>query len=78
MPILKSAQKALRASKKKAVINSRAKSKVKTALDALKAQPSAERLSSAFSAVDRAVKRKMLPPNRAARVKSQLSKLVAG
>lgn len=75
MPILPNAQKALRVSKRKTQVNQAVKSKMKTMVDSFKKNPSLDNLAKAFSAVDRAVKNNILPKNRAARVKSQLSKL---
>jgi ribosomal protein S20 len=76
MPILKNAKKALRVSKRKAALRQPVKSKVKTVRDAMKKKPSVENLSSAFSAIDRAVKRNIFPKKRAARLKSQMAKLL--
>lgn len=77
MPILKNAKKALRASKKKAEYNRQVKSRVKTMLDKIKAEPTSQNLAAVFSAVDKAVKRNIIHRNKAARVKSQVSKLVS-
>jgi ribosomal protein S20 len=76
MPILKNAHKALRVSKRKAEINRPIRSRAKTALDAVKKSPKADVLSQAFSAIDRAVKRHLIHKKKAARMKSQASKLV--
>lgn len=76
MPILKNAKKALRVSKKKTVVNSRVKSRMKTLVDAFKKAPTLETLSAAYSAVDTAVKNKIIKKNKASRVKSQLSKVL--
>ena len=76
MPILKNAKKALRVSKRKTVINSRIKSRVKTLTDAFKKNPTSAALSEAYSSIDIAVKKNILKKNKAARVKSQLSKLL--
>jgi small subunit ribosomal protein S20 len=76
MPILKNAKKALRASKKKTIINSQIKSRLKTALDAMKKSPTADKLNAAFSALDKSVKKNILQRNKAARVKASLSKLL--
>lgn len=73
MPILKNAKKALRVSKRKTVINSRIKSRMKTLVDAFKKAPTMESLSAAYSAVDTAVKKNIIQKNKAARLKSQLS-----
>lgn len=77
MPILQNAKKALRASKKKTEFNSRVRSILKTMTDKLKKTPTALNLQSAYSAVDTAVKKKLMHKNKAARLKSQLSKLAA-
>ena len=76
MPILSNAKKALRSSERKAAMNRVVKSKLKTAMDKVKAQANGENLSEAFSAVDKAVKRHLLHANKAARLKSQVTKLV--
>jgi small subunit ribosomal protein S20 len=77
MPILKNAKKALRASERKTVYNTQLKSKLKTAVDAVKKSKSAEGLGAAFSKLDKAVKKNIMHRNKAARVKSQLNKLVS-
>jgi len=77
MPILQNAKKALRSSRKKTVFNSRVKSILKTMIDKIKKEPSEENLSSAFSSIDKAVKRKLMHKNKAARMKVQLSKLIS-
>lgn len=74
MPILKNAKKALRVSKRKTVVNQRARSRSKTMIDAFNANPSDENLKKAFSAIDRAQKKNLFHKNKAARLKSQLSK----
>lgn len=76
MPILKNAKKALRSSQRKAVINNRVRSKLKTMVDGFKKSPTLTTLSLVFSVIDKAKKRNILEPNKAARIKSQLSKLV--
>lgn len=76
MPLLANAKKALRASKKKTVINRRVKSLVKTFTDAVKKSPSKDTLAKAFSKVDKAVKKNVLHKNKAARLKSQVARLV--
>jgi ribosomal protein S20 len=76
MPILKNAKKALRVSHRKAALRQPVKSRIKTVKDAMKKNPTAENLSNAFSAIDRAVKRNIFHKKRAAHMKSQLAKLV--
>lgn len=76
MPILKNAKKALRASKKKNIINTQVRSKLKTAVDEMKKSPAADKLNAAFSVIDRSVKKNIMQKNKAARMKSSLSKLL--
>jgi len=76
MPILKNAIKALKVSKKKTIINGQIKAKLKTAIDEMKKGPEAKKLSAAFSAIDRSVKKHILQKNKAARIKASLSKLL--
>jgi len=77
MPILKNAKKALRSSAKKTEINGVVKSKLKTMIDKMIKTPTAEVLSLAFSAIDKAKKRNLIHANKAARLKSKMSQLVA-
>ncbi len=76
MPITKNAQKALRVSKRKNIVNSRVRSQVKTTLDKVKSEPTAENVASAYSAVDTAVKKNLMHRNKAARLKSQVASSV--
>jgi len=76
MPILKNAKKALRVSDRKAVIRQPAKSRVKTMLDAAKKSPTAETVSQAFSAIDRAAKINVFHKKKAAHLKSQIAGLL--
>ena len=76
MPILKNAKKALRASQRKAVVNKGVKSRVKTTTDKVVKAKSVEDLPKAYSAIDKAVKKNLLHANKAARIKSRLSKVV--
>jgi len=62
--------------RRKTLVNRRVKSRVKTVLDAVKITPSGENVSQAFSMIDRAVKKNLFHRNKAARMKSQLSRLV--
>ncbi len=74
MPILQNAKKALRVAKRKALINQPIRSRLKTMIDSAKKSLELESVSRAFSAIDRAVKGKIIHRNKAARLKSQLSK----
>lgn len=77
MPILKNAKKALRSSQKKAVVNGRIRSMLKTMTDKMLKTPNNEALNMVFSAIDKAKKRNIIHANKAARLKSRMSKLVA-
>ncbi len=77
MPITSSALKALRQAKKRTILRRPIKARAKSAMDAMKKSPTAENLKKAFSAVDRAVKKDIFHKNKAARLKSQLSALLA-
>ena len=76
MPILKNAKKALRSSQRKALVNRRVRSRAATALKVVRKEPTLEGVKAAFSAIDRAVKSHMFHRNKAARLKSQISKLL--
>lgn len=83
MPLTKSAKKALRGSKNKALFNLRRKTKMVKAEKSVKkavagkAADAAATLSAAFQAIDKAMKRGVIKKNTAARKKSQLAKMVA-
>lgn len=74
MPILQNAKKALKVSKRKALVNTPVRSRLKTAVDAAKKKSEPSTMSSAFSAIDKAVKRHIIHRKKAARMKSQLAK----
>lgn len=74
MPKTKSAKKALRVARKKRVENLRMKEKFKLIfkqLDRAEESKKAELLSKAFSTLDKAVKKRIIHPNKAARLKSR-------
>lgn len=83
MPITSSAQKALRASKRKRVFNQRRKDAVLTVVKKLKkfvadknTKEAMKLLSEAYKAIDKAAKTNLIPKNAASRKKSRLSKLI--
>ena len=80
MPIIKSAKKALRASKRKQVFNLRRKKKMKSEIKEISAllsnkdKTKAEALlASAYKAIDKAAKRGVIKSNTADRKKSRLT-----
>lgn len=76
MPITKSAQKALRQTKRRTVRNRAWKTKLKDALKKAGGQKSKEAVSFAFKIIDKSAKVGITPKNKASRIKSKLSKLL--
>ena len=79
MPIIKSAQKALRGSKAKKVFNDRRAKAMKLAIKNVKKLTGPEarvELAKAYQAIDKATKRGIIKKNTAARKKSQLAKSI--
>ncbi len=77
MPITKSAKKALRQSRKRQISNAKIKNQLQSTLRQLKKHPSTKLLSQTYSNLDKAVKKHLIHPNKAARLKSQLSRKTA-
>lgn len=75
MPIIKSAIKKVRKDKKRTERNLKRRSSVKRILKQARRTPSPQSLTALFSALDKAVKVKLIHPNTAARLKSRASKL---
>lgn len=75
MPIIKNAIKKMRQDQMRTLRNQGVKSNLKTVLQKAKTA-SPEDISKAFSALDRAAKKNLIHPNKAARQKSRLAKLV--
>lgn len=76
MPIIKSAKKALRQSEKKKGLNDQLRRNIREAVRVLRKNPTLKALQSVYSTLDRAVKQHIIHKNRAARLKSNYSKLV--
>ena len=76
MPVTKTAKRALRASSKKENVNKIAVSKLEIAVRRARKSHSEKDILLAISLTDRASKKKILHPNKAARMKSSLSKLL--
>jgi small subunit ribosomal protein S20 len=75
MPLLKHARKKLRQDKKRTLANKKVKTTYKSMLKEAKENPTAESISAAVSSVDKAVKNHIIHANKAARIKSSLSKV---
>jgi len=76
MPIIKSAKKALRQDAKRYVRNKSVKSATRGSVKKARITPNTETLTSAFSALDKAVKKRVVKKNTANRLKSRLSKML--
>ncbi len=84
MPITSSAKKALRASKNKALFNSRRKDAIADAVKKIKKLVADKKIKEAtamlptvFKVIDKACKIKLIHKNTAARKKSRLAKMIA-
>lgn len=75
MPIIKSAKKKLRQDKKREIANKIIKTGYRAAIKDAQKNKSSEKVIKAVKLVDKAVKKGLLHKNKAARIKSSLSKL---
>ena len=75
MPVTVTAKRALRSSKRKAIVNKLIISKLEVSLREAKKAKTESAVRKAISYVDRAVKKNVIHKNKAARIKSTLSKL---
>jgi len=76
MPVTKTAKRALRASGKKQRVNTLIKNQLEIAVRVAKKEKSPAIILAAISLADRAAKKKAIHKNKAARIKSVLSKLI--
>ena len=77
MPLIKSAKKKLRQDKKRQKRNRSTKDFFKEVLKTARENPTNESVTKAFKAADKAAKKHIMHRNKAARIKSSLSKLIA-
>lgn len=75
MPVTKQAIKKVRQDARKTIFNLRRKKAFKAAILAFRKKPTAAGLKKVYSALDRAAKTNVIHKNKAARLKSRLSKL---
>jgi len=76
MPVTKTAKRALRGSKNKEGVNKLIVSKLESAIRNAKKSKTPASVIKAVSLADRAAKKQVIHKNKAARIKSQLSKLL--
>lgn len=77
MPVTTTAKRALRSSKNKAFVNKLIVKKLEVAIRLAKKSKSVKEITTASSFADRAAKKGIIHKNKAARIKSQLAKLIA-
>ncbi len=77
MPVIKQAIKKVRQDRRKAQINLKVKTAYKKAVSAFRKGPSTAGLKAVYTALDTAAKTNVIHGNKAARLKSRLSKLIA-
>lgn len=75
MPVTKTAKRALRSSRRKEIVNKKTVSELESAVRLAKKVKSKEQVLKAVSMTDRAAKKHVIHKNKAARIKSSLSKL---
>ena len=78
MPVTKSATKKLRVDRRRRQVNLPLISRFKNALKRAQANPSKEAVIKAYSAIDKAKKKKIIKPNKAARLKARLIRRLKG
>ncbi len=77
MPITAQAAKKLRHDRKRTGQTKIVRESLRDLLKAMRKSPSTKILAKVFSALDKAAKRNIIHPNHAARLKSNLAKLIA-
>jgi small subunit ribosomal protein S20 len=77
MPLIKSAIKKVRKDKTRTARNKRRDVALHKLLKNTRKNPNSKNLTAVFSALDKAAKINLIHPNKAARLKSRLSKLIA-
>ncbi len=76
MPVTKTAKRALRSSKRKEEVNKLIRTNLDIAVRQAKRDKTKKKIITAISLTDRAAKKKIIHRNKAARIKSTLSKLL--
>ncbi len=77
MPIIKSAIKKVRKDKTRTARNKKRENALKQAVKKARVTKTPKTLQAAFSALDKAAKVHLIHPNKSARLKSRLSKLIS-
>ncbi|MDD5147617.1 MAG: 30S ribosomal protein S20 [Candidatus Daviesbacteria bacterium] len=77
MPIIKSAIKKVRKDRTRTARNKKREAALKALIKKVRASKTAKDLQATFSALDKAAKVHLIHPNKSARLKSRLSKLIS-
>ena len=77
MPVIRSAKKKLKVDIKRESINKKVRSFVDFIVKIAQRKPTAKSVQEAFKVIDKAVKNNIMHKNKAARLKSKLSKLMS-
>ena len=77
MPVIKSAKKKLKVDKKRESANKKAESFINLVIKKAQKKPTEASIKVAFKAIDKGVKKDIFHKNKAARIKSRLSKLIS-
>ena len=77
MPVTKTAKRALRSSKRKELVNKHIISQLDYTIRKAKKSATESNIKNVYSMADRAAKKKVIHKNKAARIKSQASKLIS-
>lgn len=78
MPVIKSARKKLRVDKKRESQNKKMRSLIDLTIKRAERKPTPGSVGEAFRVIDKSVKKDIMHKNKAARLKSRLSKLIKG
>lgn len=78
MPVIKSAKKKLRQDKKRQEQNKVQKDFLKKVVKTFRAHPTDKNLQAVYKATDKSVKKHLIHANKAARLKSSLTKTLSG
>ena len=76
MPVTKTAKRAIRSSKKKEVVNQQIRANLEAAIRVARKKKGVKNILTAISLADRTAKKNIIHKNKAARIKSSLSKLL--
>jgi small subunit ribosomal protein S20 len=77
MPVIRGAKKKLKVDRKRESSNKKAEAHIDMVVKKAQKKPTPTTIQAAFKAIDKGVKKEIYHKNKAARIKSRLSKLIA-